>query len=373
MKIGILTLPLHTNYGGILQVYAMQTVLQRMGHEPILLNKHRIIKPPFKRRWRIYLKRAYRKFILNREKTIFVEDKKRADYALVSQYVQPFIDKHVHYVIDDYLSHVKEQNFDAIIVGSDQIWRPQYYRVEDAFLHFARTWNIKRIVYGASFGSDRWLFSPRQTQLCSLLAKKFNAVSVREASGVELCERFLGISAVHVLDPTLLLWKEDYEAVINGAKLPPKEGNLLVCILDENEDKNALKERIIQACGLKPFQANNPQAENESLPPTERIQPPLEEWLRGIKEAEFVITDSYHVCVFSILYHKPFAVISNSYRGVARIRSLLTTFELQDRQVDSPEQISPALFTPLPKGVQERLNTLRRQSLSFLENALKDS
>ena len=144
MKIGILTLPLHTNYGGILQAYALQTVLERMGHEVVIFNHERKYRLPL---WRLplsYTKRIIKKYILGRKDTkIFAEQKLRDDYTKISQHTQKFIDTYLHTYNVETFKKLKSTDFDAIVVGSDQVWRPKYFvslfvdRIENAFLSFA--------------------------------------------------------------------------------------------------------------------------------------------------------------------------------------------------------------------------------------------
>ena len=86
--------------------------------------------------------------------------------------------------------------------------------IESSFLDFAETWNIKKISYAASFGTDLWEYNEKQTSNCRKLIRKFDAISVRESSGVTLCKKYLDIDAIQVLDPTFLLTKEDYCAVV---------------------------------------------------------------------------------------------------------------------------------------------------------------
>ena len=97
-------------------------------------------------------------------------------------------------------------HFDAFVVGSDQVWRPRYNAyIPNLFLDFTEGMSVKRIAYAASFGTDQWEFSAEQTTISSFLAKKFDIVSVREASGIQLCKQNLGVDAIQVLDPSLLL------------------------------------------------------------------------------------------------------------------------------------------------------------------------
>lgn len=333
MRIGILTLPLHTNYGGILQAYALQTVLERMGHEVVVIDTPNVKYAPSL----FTLSKRIIKRFLGYRVGVFSERKHNRTYPIISQHTQPFIDKYIHRKVVHSPKELQESEFDAIVVGSDQIWRPKYYgKIEDAYLAFAKGWKIKRVAYAASFGTDEWEYTLEQTKSCGELLKKFDAVSVREASGMGLCKEHFGVDAKHVLDPTMLLDKEDYIRLIEAAGTPKSKGTLLNYILDETPEKRALIEQIAKDKGLVPFRVNS-RVEDYTAPLAERIQPPVEEWLRGFYDAEFVVTDSFHACVFSILFGKPFVVVGNKERGMARFESLLKMSGLEDRLVSSIE------------------------------------
>lgn len=323
MRIGILTLPLHTNYGGILQAYALQTVLERMGHEVVVFDTPKVHHLPVWKMPFAYPKRIIQKYILRKDLKIFSELSYNRTYPIVSQYTQPFINKYIHRLEINNFSTLDGKDFDAIVVGSDQIWRPMYYpHIENAFLDFTKTWNIKRIAYAVSFGTGEWEYTKRQTLRCANLAKKFDAISVREDSGINLCHQYLGVFAQHVLDPTMLLTKNDYISLIKLAKTPQSKGTLLNYILDETEESKKVISEIVKEKDLIPFRVNS-YYEDKKASITERIQPAVETWLRGFMDAELVVTDSFHACVFSILFGKPFIVIQNKKRGEARIYSLL--------------------------------------------------
>lgn len=332
MRVGILTLPLHTNYGGILQAYALQTVLERMGHGVVVLDRpHRLFLPVWK--WPFsYPKRIIRKYILGRSSRIFLESYINRTYPIVSRHTQAFIDNYIHRREVKDWSSLQEKDFDALVVGSDQVWRPIYYpgHIENAYLDFTRGWNVRRIAYAASFGTSEWEYTVKQTRCCGELAQRFDAISVREESGVELCRKYLGVEASHVLDPTMLLDVEDYMKLVEKANVPQSKGNLLCYILDETEEKTKLISKLADDTGLVPFRGNS-HVEDWNAPLEKRIQPPVEQWLRGFMDAELVVTDSFHACVFSILFHKPFIVVENKERGLARIHSLLKMFRLESR------------------------------------------
>ena len=110
--------------------------------------------------------------------------------------------------------HRCRYEYDAYVVGSDQVWRPNYNPFMKAmFLGITEREDVKRIAYAASFGTSKWEFSPQMTSECAVLAKKFDMITVREKSGVDLCREYFGVEATWVLDPTMLLNREDYEKV----------------------------------------------------------------------------------------------------------------------------------------------------------------
>lgn len=332
MKIAILTLPLHTNYGGILQAYALQTLLERMGHEVCLIEKRR--KPITLPLWKaplVYGKRIL-KNVTGHPFPVFYEQKVNREEPIVRQNTDKFICRYIMRRIVDDFSEIKESDYDAFVVGSDQIWRPKYFndRIERAYLDFTEGWNIRRIAYAASFGTDEWEYTPGQTKRCRDLLKQFDTVSVREASGAVLCRKHFGINASHVLDPTMLLEKEDYIRLFENAHTPKSNGTLLNYILDDTPEKTALVNKIAGERHLVPFRVNS-KVEDKTAPLTDRIQPPVEQWLRGFYDAEFVVTDSFHACVFSILLNKPFIVVGNQKRGLSRFTSLLGIFGLESQ------------------------------------------
>lgn len=94
---------------------------------------------------------------------------------------------------------------------------------------------------------------------------------------------------------------------------------------------------------------------------------PVEQWLRSFDDAEFVLTDSFHGCVFSIIFRKQFLAIGNKERGLSRFHSLLTLFSLQDRLFLSPDEYKSNLSSIDYDQVQTKLRSLQTQSLSFLK------
>lgn len=374
MRIGVLALQLRYNFGGILQAYALQKTLKELGHDAVHIDQYRYVSiGPWYRKYPIYLKRAMRKFLFGENLIV------RADVAInnatntISTHTEQFINKYINRIFTKDFSNITKENFDAFIVGSDQVWRPKYFfsAIENAYLEFTKDWDVKRIAYAASFGTDKWEYNEEQTANCASLLKKFNAVSVRESSATVLCKEKLRAEALHVLDPTMLLEKEDYIKLFKDYNATQSDGNLFCYILDEGEEKKSIIDCVAKEKVLKPFYVNS-RYDDHNAPLEERIQQPVEKWLRAFYDAEFVITDSFHACVFSIIFNKPFIVYGNRERGLARFNSLLSIFGLEERIVSTKEEATKAISEPINwEKVNESHRQWKEKSMSFLNNNLK--
>lgn len=370
MKIGILTLPLHANYGGLLQAYALQTVLERMGHNVVVFDSPNHMHISGLKKCIAYPKRCVDKYLLGKNIKITRETTFNRETKIIRKYVQPFTDKYIHRYEVTSFECLHNKDFDALIVGSDQIWRPVLFKkIEDAFFNFAQDWNVKRIAYAASFGVDNWEYSQEQTLQCKKLVKMFDAVSVREKSGIGLCQTKLGRNDTQwVLDPTMLLDKKDYLSLINSSKTGKSEGQLFYYILDATPLKMSIVDALSSKHNLKSFKESAP-IDNFTLAAEMRVQPPVEKWLAAFRDADFVVTDSFHACVFSILFQKQFVVIGNQFRGSTRMQSLLEMFGLSARLVGNIEEAK--LLDDIDyNAISERLSFMREKSYSFLYNSL---
>ena len=375
MEIGIITLPLHTNYGGVLQAYALQKVLTHLGHNATLIDHEYRARLPMRSRYLIYIKRAFLRYVMGKDIDIFPDIAQNKPEDTKRKHTNSFIKQHIKRIAIKNVQEIKEGNFDCYVVGSDQIWRHPYNKyfpgVSNSFLDFAKDWDVKRIAYAASFGTDDWEYNEEETELCGNLARKFDAISVREDSAVKLCKEKFGADAIHLLDPTMLLSIDDYRKLFTSAETLKSPGNLMCYILDPNNNARDLIEIIAKKNSLEPFHSNS-RVEDENAPIEERIQPPLESWLRGFHDAEFVITDSFHACVFSIIFNKPFIVVGNKQRGLARIRSLLSIFNLEDRLVEKAQEANAIINNPIDwDRVNSTLNIWQEKSFGFLKEALK--
>lgn len=355
MRIGIITQPLLSNYGGILQNYALQQVLIRMGHKPKTID----LLPPQHRKDKI---KHYIRSLIHLRKPDKWEGTHRR-----RKNINQFISKYIHITRPVRIYSwplVKMYRFNTIIAGSDQIWRPIYNKyyadhLYDGYFKFVKSPSVGKIVYASSFGTDEWEYSQEQTETCRLLIHKANAVSVREKSGVELCRQYFGIEAQWVLDPTLLLDAEDYERLC--AHFPRAEQSFIAAyLLDVDEKLTDRVKALAHELELPLCFFSAGEAKTLSI----------EEWLAMFRDATYVITDSFHGTVFSIIFNRPFISVGNSSRGMSRFLSLLEQFGLEKRL--SPEISAEILLRPISwEGVNERKKNWKEKSIHFLKQSLE--
>ena len=150
---------------------------------------------------------------------------------------------------------------------------------------------------------------------------------------------------------------------------PKSEGDMLVYVLYENEQVRNYIDRRSQKNGRAPVRVNAKKHE-AGLPLTDCIQPSVEKWLQGFKDARLVVTDSFHACVFSIIFHKPFICIGNKDRGMSRFDSLLRTFNLDHRFKEQSDDFYNDMASFDWTEVDEILGRKRDESMLFLHNGV---
>ena len=300
----------------------------------------------------------------------------RREDNLISQNTRDFIKKNIKTTQRLPLSDMKRLNgdFDAVVVGSDQVWRYKYLGNSIKEFFFSSFLNVPiKIAYAASFGTDVWEMPSDVTNVCKELVKQFNGVSVREDSGIQLCKEFLSIDAVHVLDPTLLLSAEDYVSLVEKSNIPSHSGDLMTYILDKTIEKKQIIKNISESLKLTPIEVLPDKTFSEvgHKGLSQCIVPPIESWLRGFMDAKFVVTDSFHGTVFSIIFNKPFVVIGNADRGLSRMQSLLSLFGLEDRLITSMDNVAGKMNVSIDwRLVNQQWYDLRLKSLNFISKSL---
>lgn len=363
MKIGVLTLVPRHNYGGILQAVALCGFLEQQGHEVVLINKVR-----FKRG---FLKSLLFKII---ERLPFQNIKNKRFEYLKSKTLRPFLDKYLPRLTQEIVSSaelsalVDKERFDAVIVGSDQVWRYQY--IDDGhysvfFLDFMSTEPVKKFAYAASFGKDYWE-KPDEIDNVARMLEAFDAISLREQTGTEMCGTIFGVSnCMTVLDPTMLVGAEFYERFLNGLSNSKAEKNFVTYILDSDEHK----ESIISAIKNQVDNEGGASARVNLASRCNGAFYTVEEWLWHIKTAEFVVTDSFHGMLFSVLFGKQFIVIGNEARGLSRFTDFLKEVDLLERLYLVGSGVREQAIESIDYSDKNRVvSYLRKSSVHFLSS-----
>ena len=338
MKIGILTFwQTEDNFGQLLQCYATQTYLQSLGHETFLvrtINGHSY-NPSFKEQCINKLRTAYRLyhypwyFTKNAVASgIYLLAHGKFRKHVIDLGFESFREHYLHctkvYTLDELRKNPPQA--DAFIVGSDQIWN-----TTDGiyFLSWAKD-ETKKIAYAASFGARR-----STLDFCQLIApwlKRFDAVSVREDSGLKICEDAQRKDTVCVVDPTMLLEAADYRKIAKSSV--PHEKYLFIYFLGTRTMINWKQiHRFAKEKRLKIVYV----ASQGQVDKFKHTQASIHEWLALIDNAEYVLTNSFHGTVFTLLFGKKF--LTYPVCGVAakmndRISTLLKPLGLETHIYD---------------------------------------
>tara|TARA_B100001248_G_scaffold253329_1_gene230468 strand:+ start:434 stop:1552 length:1119 start_codon:yes stop_codon:yes gene_type:complete len=358
-KVGILSLPLNWNYGGILQQYALSEYLKKNNLEPILISRR------LKRNFLILL------LVKIKWKLIYYFGKYEKFNFLPLLATEKFKQKHLNtrtkdlYSSEELRNYTKKNKIKIFLVGSDQIWNVEATpSLKDSYIGFLQN-NSKCLIaaYGASFAHDDWKYSKSETILCQKLIKNFFLVSVREKQGTLLTKKFLKKKSIRVLDPTFLLKKKDYFKIIK--KQNKKNKSLFCYILDNDIYKQKFIKSYAKKKGLKFIDYCDFSIKSNVFKFKKNFT--VENWISDLYYSNFVITDSFHGMVFSIIFKKNFLIFLNKKRGASRIVSLLEDLGLKDRIIYSTNFDISKTKQINWKSVHNKLIILTNSSKNFLK------
>lgn len=369
MKVGIVTFFNAANYGAMLQAYALWQFLRHRGHEVEFISCA-INNCSSASLWKCFVARSLRGVRIKLKRYI------RHSITSFSQefpQTRPFRN----------LEEVRDgcRKFDAVIVGSDQVWNPLWCAKKEflpiVFLDFV-TGATKRIAYAASFGVTRWSSDITANTVGGYL-RKFDAISVREQSGLKVLHDLLERNdASCVLDPTMLFGCEFYQSMI----LKCKGVGVFKYCLDEWSD-GQIEDKVvaeIQAALNEPRISTDKACVNGMLYPICKAlkvdaKVSVISWLSKLANAEFVVTNSFHGTVFAILFHRPFVsiLLNGKLSGMnERILSLLDMLHLRTRAVHSCDhsEIANIVSSGIDwRDVDSRLSRERDNAIRFVRCA----
>lgn len=331
-KIGIMTFwTSKDNYGQILQAYALQTVLRKMGHEPFLIRYDHRHDPTFASTIKEKV------FHLLKDPSILIRffrskvaKKGDADVDIHDRKFDEFIRDHMtvsEKLYTDYRElKANPPEADVYICGSDVVWTP-IASMEPFFLTFCT--NAKRIAYAPSFGTG--VLPGQFIEKIRPWLSVFNAISTREDSGAVICNRVLGRKdCICNPDPTLLLDSEDYMEVYRPTSLDSEDKSCVAYFLgsDTNVEFAAIGEFARKkGLKLKFIPAQNCKEEGNHYPT-------IEEWLSDFACAKYIFTNSFHGCVFAILFNKKFMFFPLKGSFVSMNERIVSLFEIYKIRFD---------------------------------------
>ncbi len=313
MKVGIITINDNNNYGNRLQNYAVQEFMKKEKNECYTLKNI----PQLNGKEKILLK--FIKYIITKDRN---KEKNKKRVKAFNEFNKN-INFSKHYYITPYTKIYKK--FDYFITGSDQVWNPNFGRLRDVdLLSFAKP--EQRIAFSASFAINKLPEESKNKTKKEL--EKFNAISVREDRGKEIVEELTGRKDVQVLvDPTMLLTSEEWDKVAKKPEQLKTDKYILNYFLGELSEK---RRKDIE----KIAKENNCEIINMLDKNSPFYQTGPSEFLYLEKNAFLICTDSFHSCVFAILYNRPFIVFDREDSSVkmnSRLDTLLKKFELHNR------------------------------------------
>lgn len=354
-KIGILTYHYSDNYGALLQTYSLSKLLEEKGYTVDIINivPHLNLTRKIRKFFKDPLTKEFKKF---RNEQINTYPKKSFTYKDITKH--------------------NFSNYYAIIVGSDQVWRKSYTEglAYTYFLDFVPE-NVKRISYAASFGLDYYEGNETDIDSIKVELQKFSLITNREQTGVEICKNTFNVKSECVLDPVLLAEENTFSFNKDEAIESPF---ITQYLLDPTEQKLNVLKKISNTLNL-PIHINYKKSNkkitlfNSIFSKSKESFPSVYSWISGIKNSNYIVTDSFHGVAFSILFEKQFICIVNEKRGKSRMLGLLEQVGLINRAIYDTDlekfdmknysEIDYSIVTPI-------LSKLKNHSILTLINNL---
>ena len=360
MKIGISTIIDFSNYGNRLQNYASQQILKKLGLECTTLPKVKIITLKNRISMIIFpiIMFIYQKYYKKNIKKFNQKLREERFMRFTEKYISSF-----KCTVNSYeeLTFIGK-SCDFVITGSDQVWNYNFRpNLAVDFLQFVP--RGKRISYAASFGVSE-IPQKHQEKYIQYL-NEMNYLSVREHAGQKIIKDLTGRDSEVLVDPTMMLNKEEWLQVSSKPKCTPNKKYLLTYVLgNQTEEFKSFVHQLAKEKGLEVLNLLNPYDKDIHC-----VDPG--EFVYLINHAEVMITDSFHGAVFSILMETPFVIFERQDAHVSmnsRIDTLVTTFKMESRlsrHIKTVEDVYNIDFS----HIEEILTVEREKAIHYLKHA----
>lgn len=338
-----------SNYGSALTYYALAKHLESLGKASIFIPIPKLDGTPWD------------------------EDTKR---------VEEFIGKHFRIANKRDKEHMHEMNHfcDAFMLGSDQMWTEITTNLVGYtfFLDFVAS-GKKKIACAPSFGAGRYSNNPDMRLKAAALLDCFDAVSVRETSGVDICNEVFGIEAQQIIDPIFWVNQEVYDDLADQSNVNDLPEKYLLCyVLDPNDEKIRIAERIAKERNLEVVTILGMREAKDTRAkwPLGRIidEASVEDFVKAIRNCEYMFTDSHHGVCLAIKYNRNYVAIGNVARGIDRFTTVGGLLGLNERIISLPQQgvedvVALADIDYAP--VNEKLSYEINRGIEWMNDAMK--
>lgn len=383
MKIGLCLAYKGVNYGMLLQAYATQKVIEKLGYETEIIDytrigyKHIRLTP-----WLpVYMVAEIIKRKKNKKNAPVLDEIHKKNIEDRKAISNDFIRKELLHKVKcngilELEKHAAE-NYNGVLVGSDQIWPPDAAFGNYTTLRFAPD-SMNKVSYATSLGVSKYPLYCKSS--AANFMKRINHISVREEQGKRIINEICDVPVEVVLDPTYLLRKEEWESLISREELI--QGKYVLCyFLGASLEHKKLARAFADKQGLKLVTILS----TESVSPIDISY--ADEVITGygpdkfinlIRGSEYVMTDSFHGLAFSVINNKEFYVFYRTKVGSknsrnSRIDNILKTWDLHNRLVLNDGTLNDFDMNKIDYNkVNELIENERRRSMEFLINALKD-
>ncbi len=368
------------NYGGMLQAYALQRYVKYLGYECKIISNDFMYKSTNSTRLTAKINNL-RQFIkspfsyMDKRKSMHAYSNER---ALASACFRDFLNKYIdidNTGYDTYQQYLDNPpQYDVYLSGSDQIWNPNLYHKNGYyFLEFAPE-NATRIAYASSVGVSS--VTKEQASFMKPHLKKIDVISTRETDGSRIVQGITGKDVRTVIDPTLLLNGEQWSEI---AAEPVVDKPYIFCYLfGERDYISNIKKQVKEITGLDlvciPYIARELSGDDMKV-----FEAGPAEFISLIKNAEFVLTDSFHATAFSINLKTPFLSLcrfaKNDVRSMnSRLNTILSLVDLEDRLIDENDKITKEMLFDIDfEKAHKLLDERRKEDAEFLKNAIEYS
>ena len=388
-KIAIVSCYFQHNYGSMLQAYATQMVLYKIGYENETIDVSGFIGEIKKAKTKYFIKASLSSDILlsklGMAKNVLIKKFVKNDYtALVkirNERFDLFAKKYFRlseaYCSKAELSKKCEENYSAILVGSDQLWLPGNIAADYYTLNFAPE-SINTIAYSTSFGQSS--LPKGSAKKARIFLNRIRHIAVREESGQKLVKKLTNRNVPVVCDPTLLFTGDEWLDIQKEGPII-KEAYILCYFLGNNPSHREFAKKLKKATGCKIVALTHI---DEYLKCDEGYadETPYDidpaDFVNLIRNADYVLTDSFHCCVFSILYKRNFFAFRRYTKNTkqstnSRLDTLFNLTGIKGRIISGNENVEKCLNLKIDyDDVDRNLDKIRLSSYEYLNAALRD-